>query len=205
VTVVAGNHAGYYPGAETMLLKLLYAPEGGKVLGAQAVGGAGVDKRIDVIATALRMGGTVYELAELDLSYAPPFGSAKHPVHMVAFAATNQLMGFVDFVGADADLSGMQVVDVRNGEEVAKASLTDAVHVPLDTLRENLDRLDRGRPTVVVCHTGLRGNTAARFLRQSGFEDVSILSGGMVLRGLTNPEDIFVGRDSCVGEERMVV
>ncbi len=120
VTVVANNHAGYYPGATPITLKLVFDPKYGRVLGAQAVGKDGVDKRIDVIATAMCFGATVWDLAGLDLTYAPPFGAAKDPVHMAAFAACNQLDGITDFLDADADLSGMQVLDVRTPAEVQR-------------------------------------------------------------------------------------
>lgn len=190
VTIVADNHAGYYPGAKSMLLKLVYAPQTGKVLGAQIVGRDGVDKRIDIIATAIRFGASVHDLAELDLSYAPPFGSAKDPVHLAAFAATNERDGLVKFVPPDADIGELQVLDIRNKKEVAKAHLIGSVHIELETLRAKIDDLDRTLPTVVVCQTGLRAHTAARILMQHGFENVVILSGGMVMRRNAHPDDI---------------
>jgi len=185
VTIIARDHAGYYPGAEPMTLKLAFDPASGRVLGAQAVGGAGVDKRIDVVATAMAFGGTVRDLAGLDLAYAPPFGAAKDPIHMAAFAACNQLDGIDDFVDADTDLRGQQVVDVRNPDEVAALPLAGADHavlIPLDQLRERIGELDPSRPTVVSCQSGLRSHVAARILRQHGFEQVGNLSGGAVVR-----------------------
>jgi NADPH-dependent 2,4-dienoyl-CoA reductase/sulfur reductase-like enzyme/rhodanese-related sulfurtransferase len=183
VILEARHHAGYYPGAEAMLLKVLYAPESGKVLGAQAVGGQGVDKRIDVIATVLHFGGTVDDLASLDLTYAPPFGSAKDPIHMAGFMGRNELDGLVAWVRDDAELARLQVVDVRTKAETAEGLLPSAIAIPLDELRESLGRLDASKPTAVVCRSGLRAWVGARILKQNGFEDVRVLPGGMLLKG----------------------
>jgi NADPH-dependent 2,4-dienoyl-CoA reductase/sulfur reductase-like enzyme/rhodanese-related sulfurtransferase len=185
VTIVANHHAGYYPGAAPLTLKLTFDPESGRVLGAQAVGREGVDKRLDVIATAMAFQGTVRDLAGLDLAYAPPFGSAKDPVHQAAFAAGNQLDGIEEFLPSGADLSGKQVVDVRTAAEVQSGPLAAAPHavnIPLDELRGQLDRLDPAAETVVSCGVGMRGHVAARILKQSGFADVKNLSGGATLR-----------------------
>jgi NADPH-dependent 2,4-dienoyl-CoA reductase/sulfur reductase-like enzyme/rhodanese-related sulfurtransferase len=189
--VVANQHAGYFPGATPVTLKLVYAPDTGKVLGAQAVGRDGVDKRIDVIATALAFGATVRDLAGLDLAYAPPFGAAKDPIHQVAFAACNQLDGLADLVDPDADLRGWQVVDVRTQAEFTKSRLhgcPQAINIPVDELRDRLRELDRTRPTVVSCGVGVRGHVAQRILRQSGFSTVANLSGGITLRNRAVPE-----------------
>jgi NADPH-dependent 2,4-dienoyl-CoA reductase/sulfur reductase-like enzyme/rhodanese-related sulfurtransferase len=185
VTIVANHHAGYYPGAAPLTLKLTYAPESGRILGLQAVGREGVDKRLDIVATAMAFQGTVRDLAGLDLAYAPPFGSAKDPIHLAAFAACNHLDGIEEFIDADADLTGKQVVDVRTAAEVQRVPLTAATHavnIPLDELRSQLERLDPKAATVVVCGVGLRGHVAARILKQSGFADVRNLSGGATLR-----------------------
>ncbi len=185
VTVVAGHHAGYYPGAKPLTLKLLYAPEDGRVLGAQCVGSEGVDKRLDVVATALAFGASVRDLAGLDLAYAPPFGSAKDPVHMAAFAACNDLDGLVRFLQSDADLSGFQVLDVRAPDEIAARPLPGApkvVAIPLDELRERLDELDPSLPTVTSCASGQRAYVAARILMQRGFREVYDLTGSVTLR-----------------------
>ncbi|MHB8863361.1 MAG: FAD-dependent oxidoreductase [Pirellulaceae bacterium] len=185
VTVVANQHAGYYPGATAITLKLLFDPKYGRVLGAQAVGKEGIDKRIDVIATALSLGATVWDLAGLDLTYAPPFGAAKDPIHMAAFAACNQLDGITDFLDADADLGGMQVLDVRTPPEVQKLPFPGADHVvniPLDELRSRLGELDRLAETAVTCQTSLRAHIASCILRQAGFEKVHVVSGGTLVR-----------------------
>lgn len=186
VLIAANDHASYYPGAEQMVLKLVYEPKTGKVLGAQAVGGAeGVDKRMDVIATVLHFGGTVRDLASLDLAYAPPFGAAKDPVHVAAFVACNALDGVVELVGPSADLENVQVVDVRTPAEIAQRPIPacpSARQIPLDELRERLGELDVTQPTVVVCATGRRSYVAARILRQRGFPDAKSMSGGVLLR-----------------------
>lgn len=184
-TIVAKHHAGYFPGAAPLTLKLVYSPENGKVMGAQAVGTEGVDKRLDVVATALAMGATVHDLAGVDLAYAPPFGSAKDPVHMAAFAACNALDGVEEFVPVDADLTGKQVVDVRTAAEVAATPLAGADHainIPVDELRERLGELDPKLPTVVSCGVGVRAHVALRILRQHNFESVANLQGGATVR-----------------------
>jgi len=185
VTIVADNHAGYYPGATPITLKLTFDPETGRVLGSQAVGRSGVDKRIDVIATTMAMNGTVRDLAGLDLAYAPPFGSAKDPVHIAAFAACNQLDGIEEFLDADSDLTGKQVVDVRTPKETQKRPLAGAdraVNIPVDDLRDRIGELDPSAETVVSCGVGLRAHVAARILKQNGFSDVKNLSGGATVR-----------------------
>jgi rhodanese-related sulfurtransferase len=187
VHVTADHHAGYLPGAEPMLVKLVYDASDGRVLGAQVVGGAGVDKRLDVAATALHFRGTVHDLAELDLAYAPPFGSAKDPLHMAAFAAQNDLAGHARMLQPDADLSRYQVVDVRHADETARLPLADAPHarhIPLDQLRALVRELDPARPTVVVCQSGLRAHVGTRILAQRGFREVFNLSGGASVRDL---------------------
>jgi NADPH-dependent 2,4-dienoyl-CoA reductase/sulfur reductase-like enzyme/rhodanese-related sulfurtransferase len=182
--IQATHHASYYPGALPIHLKLLYHPHDGKLLGAQAVGGRGIDKRIDVIATAMHLGATVWQLADLDLSYAPPFASAKDPVHMAAFTACNDLNHSPKLVPPDTDLSGMQVVDVRTAREREHLPLPGAIPMEIDTLPERWMELDATRPTVVVCHSGKRAHVGACWLRGHGFQDVANLSGGMSIRVL---------------------
>ena len=183
VTIVSKHHAGYFPGAEPMTLKLLYEPETGKILGAQVVGGAGADKRIDVIATTMHFGGDVRGLAGVDLAYAPPFGSAKDPVHLAAFVACNELDGLESFCPAAASLSGKQVVDVRTAAEVAETPLAGVgspMHIPVDELRDRMGELDATKPTVVSCAVGIRGHIAARILKQHGFHVENLIGGATV-------------------------
>ncbi|MEQ9406334.1 MAG: FAD-dependent oxidoreductase [Fuerstiella sp.] len=190
VTIVAGQHAGYFPGAVPVMLKLVFDPQDGRVLGAQAVGRDGIDKRIDVIATAMNFRATVRDLAGLDLCYAPPFGSAKDPVHQAAFAACNHLDHVGPFVPADADLANVQLVDVRTTGEVARIPLSGGAHalnIPVDELRDRVGELDAAQYTVVSCGVGVRGHIAVRILKQSGFADVFNLSGGATVRNRAIP------------------
>lgn len=188
VIVVGKHHAGYFPGAQQLFLKLTYDPETGRILGAQSVGREGVDKRIDVIATALKFKGTVRDLTGVDLCYAPPFGSAKDPIHMAAFVACNDLDELTRIKEVDADLSGFQIVDVRSQQEVDTFRFPDITHIPVDELRGRLDELDPSQPTITVCHTGMRAYVAARILQQSGFENVHNLTGGMLMQRYARPE-----------------
>ena len=186
VHITANHHAGYYPGAKSFTLKLVYEAGTGRILGAQAVGAAGIDKRLDVVASFLHFGGTVRDLAQVDLAYAPPFGSAKDPLHMAAFAAINDLEGSAPLLAPDVDLSGYQVVDLRDADECAELKLSGAEHahnIPLNTLRERLGELDKSKPTAVVCHSGLRAHIGTRILRQHGF-DAHNISGATYVRDL---------------------
>ncbi len=175
------SHAGYYPGAIPMTIKLIFGMEG-KILGAQIVGYDGADKRIDVIATALRMGGTVQDLTELELAYAPPYSSAKDPVNMAGFAAENILGGKTGVMHwhemKDIDLEVYQIVDVREPVERELGFINGSVNIPVNQLRTRMGELDRSKKTVIYCAVGLRGYIAARILKQHGFEEVFNLSGG---------------------------
>ena len=175
------SHAGYYPGAEQMSLKLLVDPETDAILGAQGVGRDGVDKRIDVIATAITGGIAASDLAHLELAYAPQFGSAKDPVTMLGFINENLREGVTESIQwhelADAMAAGATLLDIRNpGERAGGSLIPGAVNVPLDELRDNLDRLPDG-DLIVHCAVGLRGHTAARILSQAG-RNVRNLDGG---------------------------
>lgn len=180
VTLHPSHHAGYYPGAEAMTLKLLFG-EDGQVLGAQGVGKAGVDKRIDVIAAVIRMNGTVRDLADLELGYAPPFSSAKDPVNMAGYMAENVLAGLTDTVGLEdvdrLDPARVTLVDVRNPAECSGGMLEGAVNIPLDELRERLGELDRDKEIWVYCQVGQRGYLAERILAQHGFRAKNITGG----------------------------
>jgi len=182
-----GNHAGYYPGAKQIHFMLLFAPDG-RVLGAQGVGKAGVDKRIDVIATALRAGMTVDDLAELELAYAPPFGSAKDPVNMAGFMAQNILDGTLTAWGpAELDTFGDDVLllDVRSEVETESGHLPGAYNVPHTELREHLDDIRAqaaGRPVRVYCASGFRSYLAHRVLAQNGFDSATLDGGLLTLR-----------------------
>ena len=183
--IQAPHHASYFPGAKNLTLKLIYSPDTRRILGAQAVGGEGVDKRLDVIATLLHFSGTIDDLASLDLAYAPPYGSAKDPVHMAAFVAQNDLANFPQLSPYDTRLEGFQVIDVRTAAELEKLPLADAIHMPVDEIVERWEELDPAKPTIVVCHSGKRAHVAACWLQGKGFHSVSNLTGGMSIRRLT--------------------
>lgn len=173
------NHAGYYPGAEGMSLKLVIDADTDAILGAQGVGGTGVDKRIDVIATAMRGGIAASELVDLELSYAPQFSSAKDPVNMLGYIAENLRDGLAQTVQwhevADEVARGVQVIDVRTAAEYARGTVDGAVNIPVDELRERLDEV--AEDVIVHCQVGLRGYIAARTLAQHG-RRVRNLDGG---------------------------
>lgn len=187
VSIIHPNdHAMYYPGAAQMHLKLVVESGTGRLLGAQAVGEAGVDKRIDVLATALSAKMTVEDLEDLDLAYAPPFGAAKDPVVMAGFAASAvrreevSTLTWEELKTALAGTHHLQLVDVRTPKEHQAGHIPGSVNLPVDDLRARLKELDPKRETVVYCRVGLRGYIAARILRQSGFPRVRNLTGGML-------------------------
>lgn len=186
-----GSHAGYYPGAEPIALKVLFAPDTGTLLGAQAVGHEGVDKRIDVLATALKAGMTVHDLAELELAYAPPYGSAKDPVNLAGMAAQNMLAGDVALAQwndiVSLDLRTTLLLDVRRPDERAQGFIPGSSHIPLDELRQRISELPRDRELIAYCHSGQRSYIAARILSQQGFR-VRTLTGGYRTWRVTQPQ-----------------
>lgn len=183
------SHAGYYPGAEQMIIKLLFSLENGKILGAQIIGGEGVDKRIDVIATALRLGADVYELTQLELAYAPPYSSAKDPVNIAGYAATNILDGLSDALTWEIALNETEdkdnvLLDVREDFETTAFGVEKAKHIPLPQLRSRLGELDKEKTYYITCAVGLRGYIAERIMKQSGFRVKNILGGMSTYREL---------------------
>jgi NADPH-dependent 2,4-dienoyl-CoA reductase/sulfur reductase-like enzyme/rhodanese-related sulfurtransferase len=174
--------AGYYPGGSQISLKLLFSPPDGRILGAQAIGQEGVDKRIDVLATALQAGMTVYDLEQLELAYAPPFSSARDPVNLLGMAASNVMRGAVAAVGWDELDSllknGAFLLDVRTPSEVEAGIIPVSTHIPVDELRRRLGEIPAGRRLVVYCATGLRSYIACRILKAHGWNEVYNLSGG---------------------------
>ena len=172
-----GSHAGYYPGAETMHIKLLFDGATGKIYGAQAVGGAGTDKRIDVLATALHAGLTATDLADLPLAYAPPYSSAKDPVNMLGYVAQNVMDGVTHTVQwHQVAGSERMLLDVREAAEFADGAIPGAVNIPLPELRDRLDELGGGS-VLAYCKVGMRGHTATRLLEGAGIDAVN-LDGG---------------------------
>ncbi len=175
------GHAGYYPGTAPMHLKLLFSPDEGRVLGVQVVGYDGIDKRVDVLATAIRAGLTVYDLERLELAYAPPYGSAKDPVNMAGFVASNVLRGDVKFWYAEQHPEIAEkgiVIDVRTKQEYDKWHIPGAVNIPLRALRERIREIPDEGPVLLYCRVGFRSYLAYRILCQSGFEQAAVLAGG---------------------------
>ncbi|MBD8497509.1 CoA-disulfide reductase [Paenibacillus arenosi] len=175
------SHAGYYPGAAAISLKLLFSPEDGRILGAQGVGADGVDKRIDVLATAIRGGLTVYDLADLELCYAPPYSSAKDPVNMLGYIASNMMDELVDTVQwheVDGLIgSGALLIDVREPLEVQAGNIPGSTNIPLNDLRQAHLTLPKDQPIYVSCQVGLRGYIASRMLEQYGFKVFNVDGG----------------------------
>ncbi len=197
VIIHPNSHAGYYPGATPLTLKLIFSPEG-TILGAQAAGFGGVEKRIDVIAAVLRAGGTVEDLQELELSYAPPYSSAKDPVNMAGFVAGNILNGDFQTIEAEELIAGnsghsnsgdqIQLLDVREPEENELGCIPGSLNIALGQLRERLHELDRRKEIVTYCSVGLRSYLAYRILVQNGFATVRGLNGGYRIYQALNDE-----------------
>lgn len=180
------SHAGYYPGAVPLTLKMLFDMEG-KILGAQIVGQDGVDKRIDTLAVTMRLNGTIYDLEELELSYAPPYSSAKDPVNMLGFTAHNVLDHMVSFIGWDEmdelqepgeENTAFTILDVTEEMERLVYQIPGSYHIPLGELRGRMGELEKTRMIIVYCAVGVRSYNGARILMQNGFENVKVLSGG---------------------------
>jgi len=203
VVLSPANHATYYPGAETMTLKVVFERHTGRILGGQAIGRGGVDKRIDVLAVAVRAQMTASDLAELDLAYAPPYSSAKDPVNMAGFMIENILEGLVDQVGWDEALTlstadeNVALLDTRTAGEHARGGIEGALHIPVDELRERLEELPRDKRLLVFCASGLRSYVSCRILAQHGFTCANIAGGysfhAQVERGGAVPH-------TCVGD-----
>ena len=182
VYIHPAHHAGYYPGAEAMVLKLLFDPTTGQILGAQGAGGAGVDKRIDILAVAIQAKMTVFDLEEMELSYAPQFGSAKDPINMLGFVAGGLLRGEhpqfdLETVLAAEGADKPFLLDVRTRQEFANGHIPGAVNIPVDDLRSRLQELPQDRKIAVYCQVGQRGYLATRILMQKGFS-VANIGGG---------------------------
>ncbi|WP_430596695.1 FAD-dependent oxidoreductase [Enterococcus sp. DIV0175] len=194
VTHVLGkSHASYYPGATELLLKLIFNPMTGEIYGGQGVGVAGVDKRLDILATAIKGQLTIFDLPELEFTYAPPFGSAKDPVNLLGYAAMNIAEGVSETIQwhelATELENGKILLDVRDENELAQGKFKEAITIPLNDLRERLGELDQGKEYIVSCHSGLRSYLAERILKQAGFK-VKNLDGAFALYKMVLPEEI---------------
>lgn len=180
-TTYNGSHAGYYPGAGMMTIQLAFSPIDGKLLGAQVVGQKGVDKRLDVLATVIKRGGTIYDLTEIEHAYAPPFSSAKDPVNIAGFAAENIIQHRIKTYNWDDAAFSREdtfILDVRTEEEFLAGSIEGAINIPLDELRSRLHELPQESAIYVYCQIGLRGYMATRILMQNDIREVYNLSGG---------------------------
>jgi rhodanese-related sulfurtransferase len=194
----SNSHAGYYPGAQTVHLKVVFDKDTGKLYGAQAVGQDGIDKRIDVIATAMQGGLLVQDLAELELCYAPPVGSAKDPVNMAGMAAQNIMDGLVkqiewSEVDKFAHDDRTVILDVRNPGEIAKGKLSatpNTMNIPVNDLRQRMNELPKDKHYIVTCASGQRAYYAARILMQNGYDDVSSLGGAYATFHVIHPEEL---------------
>ncbi len=175
-----GSHAGYYPGASTMAIKLIFDPKSGEIFGGQAIGRDGIDKRIDVIATAIRSKITAPELADLELAYAPPYGSAKDPINMLGYIAENIISGLTQSAQwneIDKYLeAGYILLDVRNEDEFARGQIPDSINIPLDQLRERHSEI-KAKKVLITCQVGQRGHSATLLMKNLGYEAVN-LDGG---------------------------
>ncbi|MFW9973095.1 MAG: FAD-dependent oxidoreductase, partial [Candidatus Odinarchaeota archaeon] len=201
------NHAGYYPGAIPITLKLIFEVPSGKLLGAQAVGGEGTDKRIDVISTIIKFDGTVFDLEELELTYAPPYGSAKDPINMAGFVAANYLKEDMpiwhwhDY--NEVSNNGGILLDVRTEEEYFARKINSSINIPIEELRNRLEEISNNKPIYVYCEVGYRSYLALRILLQRGFKEVYELTGGFKIYEMANAttEEIMA---ACGGSENVI-
>ena len=193
VHTTSKDHASYYPNASDIVLKLIFNQKTGAIYGAQAVGQKGVDKRIDILARAIKAGLTVDDLPELEFTYAPPFGSAKDPVNMAGYAALNIMEGISENVQwyalSDELAKGKLLLDVRTREEVSRGHFANSVNIPLDELRDRLAELDTNQEYIISCHSGLRSYIGERILKQNGFK-IQNLDGAYFLYSTVKPEEI---------------
>lgn len=191
----SASHASYYPNSSMMSVKLLWDKATHKILGAQIVGFDGVDKRMDVIATAIRLGARVTDLADLELCYAPPFGSAKDPVNMVGFVAENVITGKIgQFFWHDVEKlprdGSVTLLDTRTDTEVARGRINGFMHIPLDSLRKRIHEIPKGKPVYVHCHSGLRSYIACRILAGNGFECYNLAGGWRLYESVINERTV---------------
>ena len=180
IIITQNSHAGYYPDPKPIFIKLLFSMDGSKIFGAQLVGSEGVDKRVDTLAVAIRLGASIDDLTSLELSYAPPFSSAKGPVNMAGYVAEDVLNGLIkisDWDILDKDKDAV-ILDIRENPELEVFKFDNAVHIPLSVLRSRIDELDKSKKYVVFCAIGVRGYNTARLLAQHGFEKVEVYPAG---------------------------
>ncbi len=183
-TTHSGSHAGYYPGSQQMTIQITFSPENGRLLGAQVAGYEGADKRLDILASVIKTNGTIFDLAEFEHAYAPPYSSAKDPVNMAGFVAENILQNRLKVVYWD-DVTNIDansiMLDVRNKDEFENGSIPGAVNIPVDEIRGRMSELSKDKNIYIFCQIGLRGYLAQRILVQSGYDHVKNVSGGFAL------------------------
>lgn len=189
--IYSASHASYYPGAKNMSIKAIWDKESLKILGAQIVGYDGVDKRMDVLATAIRFGAKITDLTNLELCYAPPYGSAKDPVNMLGYVAENIVTGKIkQFFWYEVDKlprdESVTLLDVRTKTEVSRGKIDGFIHIPLDSLREYLDEIPKDKPVYVHCHSGLRSYIACRILQGNGYECYNLAGGYRLYESVIN-------------------
>ena len=201
--ITQNSHAGYYPGATPLTMKLIFETDSGKILGAQIVGREGVDKRIDTIGVALRFGATTNDLKHLEFAYAPPYSSAKDPVNMAGFVAENIRTGLVSIAEVnETEEENVILLDVREEAETIAYSIPGAINIPLGRLRKNLSKLDRNTKVIVFCAVGVRAYNGARILAQNGFQNVKIYPGGVRFYAANHPtEEDFTVTVNNIKEE----
>ena len=201
--ITQNSHAGYYPGATPLTMKLIFETDSGKILGAQIIGREGVDKRIDTIGVALRFGATTDDLKHLEFAYAPPYSSAKDPVNMAGFVAENIRTGLVSIAEVnETEEENVILLDVREEAETIAYSIPGAINIPLGRLRKNLSKLDRNTKVIVFCAVGVRAYNGARILAQNGFQNVKIYPGGVRFYAANHPtEEDFTVTVNNIKEE----
>lgn len=216
IYVTQNSHAGYYPGATPLTIKVLFSNDGNKIYGAQIVGMEGVDKRIDTIATTMRLNGSIFDLKKLELAYAPPFSSAKDPVNMVGFTASNVLDGMVQFSSWDIKNNHKDAIllDVREVAELMAFEIPNSVNIPLGQLRDRLDELDKNREIITFCAIGVRSYNAARILMQNGFTNVKLYPAGTRFYQATHykdfqtiessPKDMIVNNEIINNKDQLI-
>lgn len=206
--VHVASHAGYYPGAIPMTLKINFSPDDGRLLGAQVVGYDGADKRLEMMAAVLRNGGSIYDLMELEQAYAPPFSSAKDPVNMAGFVADNILSGCVNTISwkelQATDKNSLTLINVCSGEECALNTIEGAVNIPLNELRDRLGEIPLNKPVVVFCAVGLRGYVASRILLQKGYEVANLTGGLKTYLAVTAEQNNIIEEGACGKEDEVV-
>ena len=203
--ITQNSHAGYYPGAAPLTMKIIFAAGSGKILGAQIVGREGVDKRIDTLGVALRFGATTDDLKDLEFAYAPPYSSAKDPVNMAGFVAENIRTGLVSIAEVnETQEENVILLDVREEAETMAYSIPGAVNIPLGKLRDNLSGLDKSKKIIVFCAIGVRAYNGTRILSQNGFENVKIYPGGVRFYEANHPaEEETIVTGSRTAEEKI--